>query len=100
MRLLRFTVGNLWVKRSALQSIGSLGNMTSLQDPEAVLPGGVPHGDGLAALVDVAVLPNPLPVRGGLLPEHRPVLLGEGGAEPAVSSVKSLFLQNFGILSI
>ena len=50
----------------------------TLQDPAVVLAGGVPHGDGLAVLVDVAVLADPLPVSSRLLPEHSPVLLGEG----------------------
>jgi len=77
-RLLRFTLGNLGVEGSALKTIGSLRDMSSLQDPEAVLTSGVPHGDGLAVLVNVAVLTNPLPVSSCLLPEHRPVLLGEG----------------------
>jgi len=77
-RLLRFTLGNLRVEGSALKTIGSLRDVSSLQDPEAVLTGGVPHSDGLTVLVDVAVLTNPLPVSSRLLPEHRPVLLGEG----------------------
>jgi len=77
-RLLRFTLGNLRVEGSALKTIGSLRDVSSLQDPEAVLTSGVPHGDGLAVLVNVAVLTNPFPVSSCLLPEHRPVLLGEG----------------------
>ena len=77
-RLLRFTLGNLRVEGSALKTIGSLRDVSSLQDPEAVLTSGVPHSDGLAVLVNVAVLPDPLPVSRRLLPEHRPVLLGEG----------------------
>jgi len=75
---LRFTLGNLGVEGSALKTIGSLRDVSSLQDPEAVLTSGVPHSDGLAVLVNVAVLTNPLPVSSCLLPEHRPVLLGEG----------------------
>jgi len=78
LRLLRFSSCDLRVKGSALQTIGSLWDVSSLQDPEAVLAGGVPHGDGLAVLVDVAVLADPLPVSSRLLPEHSPVLLGEG----------------------
>jgi len=100
LRLLNLTTSNLWVKRSALKSIGSLWDVISLQDPEAVLSSGVPHSDGLAVLVNVAVLSNPLPVSSGLLPEHCPVLLGEGRTKPAVSSVKSLLFQNFCILRI
>jgi len=100
LRLLNFTTSNLWVKRSALKSISSLRNVVSLEDPEAVLASGVPHSDGLPVLVNVAVLPNPLPVRRGLLPKDSPVLLSEGRAKPAVSSVKSLLFQNFCILRI
>jgi len=77
-RLLRFTLGNLGVKGSALKAIGSLGDVVSLQDPEPVLTRGVPHCDGLTVLVNVAVLTDPLPVSSRLLPEHCPVLLGEG----------------------
>jgi len=77
-RLLRFSLGNLWVEGSALKTIGSLRDVVSLQDPEPVLTSGVPHSDGLTVLVNVAVLTNPLPVSSRLLPEHRPVLLGEG----------------------
>ena len=50
----------------------------TLQDPEAVLAGSVPHGDGLSVLVDVAVLADPLPVSSRLHPEHSPVPLGKG----------------------
>ena len=78
LRLLRFSSCDLRVEGSALQTIGSLWDVGSFQDPEAVLAGGVPHGDGLAVLVDVAVLADPLPVSSRLLPEHSPVLLGEG----------------------
>jgi len=77
-RLLRFTLGNLGVKGSALKAIGSLRDVVSLQDPEPVLTRGVPHCDGLTVLVNVAVLTDPLTVSSRLLPEHRPVLLGEG----------------------
>jgi len=77
-RLLGFTLGNLRVEGSALETVGSLRDVVSLQDPEAVLTSGVPHSDGLAVLVNVAVLTDPLTVSSRLLPEHRPVLLGEG----------------------
>ena len=77
-RLLGFTLGNLRVEGSALETVGSLRDVVSLQDPEAVLTSGVPHSDGLAVLVNVAVLTDPLTVGRRLLPEHRPVLLGEG----------------------
>ena len=40
-------------------SISSGGNMSTLENPEAVLAGGVPHSDGVPVLADVAVLSNP-----------------------------------------
>ena len=63
-------------------SVGSGGHVIALKDPEAVLASGVPHGDGLARLVDVAVLANPLTVSGRFLPVNCPVLLGIGRSKP------------------
>ena len=88
------------VMSGGVLAVGSIGDVSPLQDPEAVHPGAVLDSDGLAALVDVAVLPDPLPVRRGLLPEHGAVLLGEGGAESAVPSVKSLLLEDFCIFCV
>ena len=93
-------LGNSWVKGGTLEASGSFGDVGALEDPEAVLAGAVPHSDRLAVLVDVAVLPDPLSVRGGLLPEHGPVLLGEGCPESAVSGVKSLLFEDFGIFGV
>ena len=81
-------------------AIGPGGDVGALDDPEAALAGGVPHGDGLAVLVDVAVLPDPLPVSRALLPEHGAVLLGEGGAVAAVTGVEPLLLQDLGVLGV
>jgi len=75
---LRFPSGNLRIEWSALKTVGSLRDVVSLDNPEAVLASGVSDSDGLSVLVDVTVLANPLPVSRRLLPEHRPVLLGEG----------------------
>ena len=66
-------------------AVGAGGHVVALQDPEAVLAGSVPHSDGLARLVDVAVLADPLTVRGCLLPVNCPVLLGIGRPKPANS---------------
>ena len=63
-------------------AVGTGGHVVALQDPEPVLAGGVPHGDGLARLVDVAVLAHPLTVGGRLLPVNCSVLLGIGGSKP------------------
>ena len=93
-------LGNSWVKGGTLEASCSLWDMSALEDPEAVLASAVPHSDRLAVLVDVAVLPDPLPVRGGLLPEHGPVLLGEGCTESAVSGIKSLLFEDFGIFGV
>ena len=93
-------LGNGGVKGGTLEASGALGNMSALEDPEAVLAGAVPHSDGLAVLVDVAVLPDPLAVGGGLLPKDCAVLLGEGGPKSAISGVKSLLLKDFGIFGV
>ena len=63
-------------------SVGSGGHVVALKDPEPVLAGGVPHRDGLARLIDVAVLANPLTVSGRLLPVNCTVLLGIGRSKP------------------
>ena len=93
-------LGYCGIKGGTLEASGSLGNMRALEDPEAVLASAVPHSNGLAVLVDVAVLPDPLAVGGGLLPKHGPVLLGEGSPESAISCVKSLLLEDFGIFGV
>ena len=75
-------------------SVGSGGHVVALEDPEAVLAGGVPHRDRLAGLVDVAVLADPLAVSGGLLPVDGAILLGVGGSEPANMDLKSQRIQS------
>ena len=67
-------------------AIGTGGHVVALQDPEPVLAGGVPHGDGLARLVDVAVLADPLTVSSRLLPVNCSVLLGIGRPKPTDST--------------
>ena len=74
--------------------VGSGWHVVALEDPEAVLAGGVPHRDRLAGLVDVAVLAHPLAVSGGLLPVHGAILLGVGGSEPANMDLKSQRIQS------
>ena len=56
--------------------------------PESVDSSGVLDGDGLAGVVDVAVLADPLVVAGRLLLRDCSVLLGEGGAKLTVSHVE------------
>jgi len=61
-----------------VETIGSGGNMGSLQDPESILAGSVAHCDGLTLGVYVAVLAHPLPVSRYLLPGDSAILLGIG----------------------
>ena len=90
---------HLRVVGGGLEARGAGGHVVALQDPEAVDAGGVPHGDGLAVVVDVAVLADPLAVSAGLLPGDGAVLLGVRRAETAVSSVEPLLLQDLGIFA-
>ena len=88
------------VMSGGVLAVGSIGDVSPLQDPEAVHPGAVLDSDGLAALVDVAVLPDPLPPGPGLLSEHHPVLLGIGRPKPSVTGIESLFLENLCLFGI
>ena len=80
--------GGLGDVASSGLAVGAGGHVVALQDPEAVLAGGVPHGDGLAVVVDVAVLADPLAVSAGLLPVHGPILLGVRCSKPSKRWVK------------
>ena len=64
--------------------------------PESVDAGRVLDSDGLASVVDVAVLADPLVVAGGLLLGDGAVLLGEGGPKLAIAHVEPLLLQDSG----
>ena len=55
-------LSNSRVKGGTLEASGSLRDVRALEDPEAILASAVPHGDGLAVLIDVAVLTNPLAI--------------------------------------
>ena len=72
--------------------------MGSLQDSKSVLTSCVSNCDGLALLIDVAVLSNSLTIAGGLFSENGSVLLGKSSAVTAVTGVESLLLQDFCIL--
>ena len=87
-------LGEGGIEGRALEAGGALGDVSALEDPEAVLAGGVPHRDRLAGLVDVAVLAHPLAVSGGLLPVDGAILLGVGGSEPANMDLKSQRIQS------
>ena len=99
-------------------AVGAGGHVVALKDPEPVLASGVSHSDGLARLVDVAVLANPLTVGSRLLPVNCSVLLGIGRSKPtgnrlgektderefsispAVSSIEPLLLEDLGLLRV
>lgn len=91
----RLILGGKW---SRVETVGAGGNVGTVQDPEAVLAGGVLHGVGLAVVPDVAVLPDALALRSGLLSKDNAVLLGVGGAETAIAGVEALLLEDFGVL--
>jgi len=61
-QVLTSSLSNSWVKGGTLEASGSFRDVRALEDPEAILASAVPHGDGLAVLVDVAVLTNPLAI--------------------------------------
>merc|ERR1719431_1852644 len=89
---------SLGYKSSRFLTSSSGWNMSSFQDPETVLPCGVSDSDGLAIIINVAVLAYPLPVSSRLLPVHSSVLLGESRTKSAISSIESLLFQNLCIL--
>ena len=51
--------GLLSDKGGRVLSVSSRGDVGTLENPEAVLAGSVPHSDGVPVLANVAVLPNP-----------------------------------------
>jgi len=44
------------------RGLASTGDMSSFKDPESIDPGGILDGDGLALIINIAVLSNPLVV--------------------------------------
>jgi len=81
-------------------SVSSRGDVGTLENPEAVLAGSVPHSDGVPVLANVAVLPNPLPVSSALLPEYGAVLLGKGSSVTAIPGIEPLLLEDLGVLGV
>ena len=79
-------------------SVGTSWDVGALQDLESVLAGRISDGDGLAFLINVAVLTNSLTVSGGLLSEHGSILLSKSCSVSSITSVESLLLQDLGIL--
>merc|ERR1719342_1824300 len=72
--------------------------MGALKDSESILASSVSHSDGLASLINVAVLSNSLSISSGLLPVDCPVLLSKGCSKSSISSSKSLLFENFSLL--
>ena len=93
-------LGNLGVEGSRCEASGTNGNVVALQDPESVLARRVLHCDRLAVVVDVAVLADPLPVSGHLLPRDGSVLLSVRRTEPPISCIEPLLLQDLCILAV
>jgi len=98
--LLWLCVGKVWIERSRVEAVGSLGDMISFEDPEPILASCVSDSDGFAVIVNVAILPDSLPISCGLLPEYGTILLSKGRAKPSVTSVEPLLLQYFGIFGV
>jgi len=92
--------GLLGAEGGGILSVGTSWDVGSLQDLESVLAGRISDGDGLAFLINVAVLTNSLTVSGGLLSEHGSILLSKSCSVSSITSVESLLLQNLGILGI
>merc|ERR1740131_782651 len=81
-------------------SIGSCGDMGALKDSESILASSVSHSDGLASLINVAVLSNPLSISSGLLPVDCPILLSKGCSKSSVSSIEPLLFENLSLLRL
>ena len=92
-----------FLKLLGVEGSGSLtvgGDVSSIENPETVLSGGVLDSVGLAVFADVRVLADPVAVDVGLLPEDVAVLGGEGSSGSAVAGVEPLLLQDLGIAGI
>jgi len=70
--------GLLGVEGSRVQTVGAIGDMRAVQDPEPVFASRVLHGVRLTVIPDVAVLTDTLASCSCLLPEDNPVLLSVG----------------------
>ena len=92
--------GKVSVEGGRVETVGAGGDVVALH-AESVLAGGPLDADGLARVVDVAVLAGPLTlVVDGLLPGHDSVLLGVGRAELAGAGVEALLLEDLGVLGV
>jgi len=91
---------DLGVEGSRVQTVSTGGNVITLQNSESVLTGGVLDSDGLAVVVDVAVLADTFSIQASFFSEDNTVLLGEGGAESAITGVESLLLEDLGVLGV
>jgi len=75
--LCNLSSSRIGIKCSRIQSVSSFRDMISFKDSEPILASSVSDRDGLPIVINVTVLSNSLSIRGGLLPEHGPVLLGK-----------------------
>merc|ERR1711936_368484 len=76
------------------------GDVVALEDPESIDTSRVLHSDGLASVVDVAVLSNPLVVASRLLSKHNSIFLCVCCSKLSSTSVKSLLLQDDGVAGV
>jgi len=76
-RLCNLSCCRIRIKCSRIQSVSSFRDMISFKDSKPILASSVSDRDGLPIVINVTVLPNSLSIRGGLLPEHRAILLGK-----------------------
>merc|ERR1719347_2157631 len=81
-------------------SIGSCGDVGALKDSESILASSVSHSDGLASLINVAVLSNSLSISSGLLPIDCPILLSKSCSKSTISSIEPLLFQNLSLLRL
>ena len=75
-------------------------NVVAVQDPEALLAGGVPDDVSVSVVAHVGVLADAVAVDVGLFLEDDAVLGLEGGSGAAVAGVEALLLQNLGQLGL
>lgn len=86
-----------WVESGSVQTVGTIWNMGTIKDSETVLASSVFDSISLTVVTDVRVLANSFTVQVGFFPENVSVFSGKSRASTAITGVKSLFFQDFGI---
>lgn len=74
--------------------------MRSLKNPKTILSSSISDSDGFPVIINITVLSNSFPISSSFLPKNGSVLLCKSRSKSAVSGIKSLLLQNFGIFGI